>query len=75
MFLGADVSAEVALHLETGLRHDGSLPGLVCEAGDVPVGGPGGGAACKPRVWSAGPPRTLRHGRDGAGLAGGPGAP
>ena len=72
MFLGAELSAELPLHLEVGLGDDRSLPGLLGVPGHVPVGGPGGGAAREPRVLSAGPVGSLRDGGDGGGLAGGP---
>ena len=42
MFLGADVSAEVSLHLEVGLRHDGHLAGALGVERHVTVGGPAG---------------------------------
>ena len=43
MFLGADVSAEVSLHLEAGLRHDGPLAGPLSVERHVAVCGPAGG--------------------------------
>ena len=72
MFLGAELSAELSLHLEVRLGDDWSLPGLLGVPGHVPVGGPGGGAPREPRVLSAGPVGSLRAGGDGTGLAGAP---